>query len=168
MSGKLGNDNHRLLGTRNSSGPSPKFLEPSLSVSSHFSLRRRPIAYQLRDSRHAGKGSNSHSSLHSGESRVHQLTLFGPPKRRWSEASGEPDTPEPVPSLRTLQNGRNPHGKGPTKKRRFYGQDRSEGRIFPLCQEDQKFIRFMWEGTSTSLRASHLAFPAPHGYLQRP
>ena len=133
MSGKLGNDNHRLLGTRNSSGPSPKFLEPFLSVSSPprgFSLRRRPIAYQLRDSIHAGKGSNSHSSLHSGESRVHQLTLFGPPKRKWSEASGEPDTPEPVPSLRTLQNGRNPHGKGPTKKRRFYGQDRSEGRIF--------------------------------------
>ena len=100
LSGKLGNDNHRLLGTRNSSGPSTKFLEPSLSVSSPprgFSLRRKLITHQIRDSRHAGKGSNSHGSLHlGGESQVHQLTLFGPQKRRWSEASGERETPEPV------------------------------------------------------------------------
>ena len=134
LSGKLENDNHRLLGTRNSSGPSPKFLEPSLSVSppsppeaSHSEKNRLLINLEIQDMLEKGAihivpftQGNPGSSAHS----------FGPQKRRWSEASGEPETPEPVPSLRTLQNGRNPHGKGPTKKRRFYGQDRSEGRIF--------------------------------------
>ena len=48
----------------------------------------------------------------------------------WPETGSELEASEPIPSLRALQSGRNSYGKKSSKKMRFYGQDRSQRRIF--------------------------------------
>ena len=105
---KLGKDNHRL----------------------QYFFKRLPFQRKITHLRNSRKACNSCGSPFTRESRFRQLPLFSPQKRRWSETGGDLKATEPIPSFRALQKGRNSYGERSSKKRRFYGQDRSQRRIF--------------------------------------
>ena len=55
--------------------------------------------------------------------------LLGAKKGWWAQTHNQPEKVKRIYSPYSLQDGRNPHAKRPVKTGRFYGEDRSEGRV---------------------------------------
>ena len=147
---KLGKNNHRLLGVGDCSGPSFKFCEPSCSKNIFprgFPLRGRSLSCHLRNSRNASKGGNSHGPSISNDSRVYQLPLFSPQKRRWSETGSKFEASKSIPSLEHFKMEGIHMVRDLLRKGDFMVKIDLKDAYFTVPLAHQKFVRFSWEGT---------------------